>query len=468
MTFSSPRLAPAVLSALLAALPCLPWGQAHAAPSSTPNAAAQAQQALERGLDAALGGEGLPRQVKWEVSRQGFAELLEMESHIVGQGLVSPRGWVLDCPGLARYSRQWLDRTNTLTGVYLGASWLEHWSVECKPRQAQVWPRRDARRITRAVNRAVEALPAQWADVSAAYSPPEVKKYVRAINASGGISVPNRECAREVSAKVREGVLSVAQASHRHRQCPASSEHGVLEDLAQEERYEGVALAVALDTPFLGLNRWLVEPAVLAGVVGNPDAIQMLLVEMAVLTPSSSVLAVREPWFAHPAVAALIQTQNDTGASHQENLTQKVAPVFVNWPTQTACQQAGAALRASIAETSSISFLFGTLALWPRLAVVCPQQSPSTQDQKLVEQAQLRAGQVLPPGSARDVLMAPLFEEYLAEFQSHHPPSRQACVSGVLEQTKALPDTLQQGLRSARALCPVAYQSQFHTPLESQ
>ena len=225
---------------------------------------------------------------------------------------------------------------------------------------------------------------------------------------------------------------------------------------------------MALDTPFLGLNRWLVEPAVLAGVVGNPDAIQMLLVEMAVLTPSSSVLAVREPWFAHPDVAALIQTQNDTGASHQENLTQKVAPVFVNWPTQTACQQAGAALRASIAETSSISFLFGTLALWPRLAVVCPQQSPSTQDQKLVEQAQHRAGQVLPPGSARDVLMAPLFEEYLAEFQSHHPPSRQACVSGVLEQTKALPDTLQQGLRSARALCPVAYQSQFYTPLESQ
>lgn len=435
-------------------------------PGAQANPAAAAQATLEASVDEALGNGGLDRQIKWEVSRQGFAEALEFETQVLSQGLVSPRGWVLDCPGLARYSRQWLDATDTFTGVSLGASWLEHWGVECKPRQKRVWTHSDVRRIGRATARAVEALPPQWPDVSHAYRPSVVKEYLNAINAHAGLEIKNRSCAREVSKAVRQGKLTISQAVHQSKQCPSSSEHTVLENDVNDDRYEGVSLATVLDSSFLALDRWVFEPALLTGLFSKPKAVQELVVEMAVIAPVPSVVALREAWAGTPEVARRLPSPSAKSQRLQETLADAAAPVFIHWPTPHQCAVAGTALRQALREAEEVSFVLGTLSLWPRLAVVCPSQAPSHNDRPLVDSAMLRAASVLEPGPGRRALSAPLFDEYLEQIQADNPPSRRRCVEAVLAQTKAMPDTVQQGLRRARAVCPVAYQGTFASSAE--
>lgn len=411
---------------------------------------------LESSLDEQLRKDPLSIQQQYEMTRQGLAETIELQGALLRTGALSPRGWVLDCGRLRQQARAWTDRTDTLTGVFLGASLLEYWVMSCRSRLQTAWTKADLRRIERATLRASRAFPASWPSVSAIYTPDQVREYLDLVNRKWGVLAQDRECSRQALRNSEREGWGLPRTVFESTACKSQPFHGMLSDPNIVERLEGVPMATTLATSFLGLDRWVIDPETMARVLTVPHALENLIMEMIAVMPVPMVLQEREGWFAH--VKNEDQSQDEAHPEIQA-LAASLAPVLSKWPDPHRCKHAGDQVRQSLAQANHFPLVLAALLSWPRLQAVCPEDQAGFLEEGLIDKALVRVTRHFPQSPARRALSAPLGATYLAELEYQSPPARMKCIQEVLNTVRQESDILPMGLRRARAYCPVAYQT---------
>lgn len=415
---------------------------------------------LESSLDAHFERAPLSVQQQYEVTRQGLAEAIEMQGALLRSGALSPRGWVLDCGGLRRQARAWLNRTDTLTGTFLGATLLEHWAISCRKQMTTTWARSDIRRIERAALRAADSFPTSWPSVAKVYTRDHVRDYLDRVNRQWAVLAEDRQCSRQaLRASAKEG-WSLPRVVFESTDCEGPPAHGTLSDPDIGERLEGIPMATTLATTFLGLDRWVLDPATMARVLPNPKTLENLVMEMTVVVPAPLVLQEREGWFAH---VDSDPPSKEAAAVEVQALAFSLGPVLSRWPAPGECRQAGNEVRQAMATTIRFPVVLAALLSWPRLRVICPDEELGSLEGEAIDRAMEQVVQALPDGAARQALAAPLGDAYLAEIHAQSPPARVQCIQEVLGVVQEESDILAMGLRRARAYCPVAYQALLGT-----
>lgn len=401
---------------------------------------------------------------QYEFSRQGTAELLWLQQQILDAGEVSPRGAIVECAALGRRLRTWIETTQTLSGVYLGASWLEQWGLQCRPRQSTVWTRSDERRLVDAIARVRQTWPAQWEGLHAAYAPDQVRPYVQAISRQGSLAVADRACAQQALRQWRAGTLAWEQASHvMQEQCTPSATRPPVESRLWWDKYPDSPLANALASPFLSLDRWGLSPDALVGVLRQEEANQAWFAEMAELVSLPSALQDRRQILSEFARANLTDTQQKQAFAAQrsqwaEPLAQALDAVRGRWPSPEQCAQAGQAVRTWLAQTQDGDALLALIGDWMHASWVCPGQEWSNADQDLIARALVASQDQVGPWTVPEALQAKLArhsaQQIVRDLTEQMPAPRLACVHAVLPRAQQSGLGVEQALRTARAQCP--------------
>ena len=435
---------------------------------------AQSFDAQQAQIEASL-DEALPlktNEQRYEITRQGLAELMDLQETVVKEGWVSPRGWVLQCRPLGRYLRQWVDESQSLTRVYLGASWLEYWGVFCQPRQASSWSEADVRRLARATERAAQALPTEWRAVTPLYTYPKALAYFEALNRERTVAVPDRTCLRQAfeDARAGRGPVETMFATWT-KVCPADPQRPPLEDGVLQEELIDTPLAAALASPVLGMDRWNVPARDLAGVLERKGSGVQIMVDMMRIQPLTFQQVLRQ----QVLLASLEKDATaEQRAAFSQELSKDVAVVESlekqwggRWPTPAECKDAAQALRQAAQATRNPEALNVLLHQISVTGLMCPGQAWSKEDWLWLVEAFRVTTQALPEGwgMARSQLGAPGHAtRWLVDAQQR--TERDRCIQDQVARAREEGEIQVMAWIQARARCQPAYQTTFVSTVE--
>ena len=453
----------------------LPWRAAVLTLLALPGPTfAQSFDEQQAQLEAAL-DERLPLETneqRYEITRQGLAELMDLQETVVKQGWVSPRGWVLQCRPLARHLRQWVDESQSLTRVYLGASWLEYWGVFCQPHQAGPWSASDVRRLARATERAAQALPAEWQAVAPLYAYPKALAYFEALNRERTVAVPDRTCLRQAVEAARKGAGPVETTfATWTKVCPADPKRPPLEDGVLQEELIDTPLAAALASPVLGMDRWNVPARDMAGVLERKGAGVQIMVDMMRIQPLTFQQVMRQQVILKSLEKDATDEQR---AAFSQELTKDVAVVESlekqwgnRWPTPAECKDADHALRQAAQATRNPEALNVLLHQISLTGLMCPGQGWSKDDRPWLVKAFKTTTDALPEGweTARSQLGTPgQATRWLVDAQQR--VERNQCIQAQVDRARKEGEIQVMAWIQARARCQPAYQTTFVATVE--
>lgn len=421
----------------------------------------------DRQLDAS--GLVLSSEARYGFTQQGLTEADDFHTRLQDRGLVSPNGWILDCPGFARATRHWVDLSASLTRVYVGAVLLEKWGLQCRPAQTVSWLEPDMRRLAQAAQRSAANWPADWKVAQPLYSEQTVLAYLRHINETSSLKVGNRPCRAAQVTAVRHNRLGVEKALDESSVlCPPAESRPPLDTGSLDEPYAGNFLAIGLVTPFLGLDRWVSTPEAMSRAVAGPQGMRRLAEGMTTLVPDLPSLVRLKGQLVRAAVGAEnppLITAFDLQANKERAAAQKTFVVLDSgWPSDQQCAEMGRHLRASVSKVTNVNALVVVVTNLANWSPLCPSQRLSRLDADALTQAFSRTLERLPeqwravdPSLNGNTPPKDVLDDYAQAM----PPARWECLVSVLKETRKSQDTLVVGLLHARAQCAPSYQSVF-------
>ncbi len=425
-----------------------------------------AQVAFEKRLDAAL--PVLSPAVRYQTTQQGLAEAFFLHDRLTGSGAVSPNGWVLECASARSQVEAWLDRTQSLTGVYAGAAWLEQIGLTCTPSQSTPWSAADVRRIARASGRASHALPPAWQSVAPLYRRGTVQRYLSALNKQGNLEIRNRPCAQAAVAQVNANALTVTEAWGRIQACPVDPASLPLSDGSLSDRYPDAPLATITVTPFLGLDRWSSNPLVLVPVLSQPGNYARLFLDLTNLFPIPPVVNdLERPWLrAFQATKPGNEKDAFSALYTQERKQMRDLAVALSSraPSAEECQSLGQAQHQGLEVLRHPNSWGAFLQNWQAIGIVCPDQALTQEDLPALQAAWQRTWDEMPLSFREQLgesLPSNAAEQWWDQQAHDTPPVRRSCLSATVKEQLASGQTMSESWMAARAVCAPAYQTQF-------
>jgi len=426
-----------------------------------------AQQAFDQRLEDAM--PALSPAARYQVTQQGLAEFITLQEALMAQGAVSENGWVLDCDAAQATVAEWVNTTQTITGVALGAAWWEHIGLICRPAQTTSWTTSEIRRLAQASDRASRALPPEWAGADAVYRRGPVERYLRQLNRSASLDLRNRRCEQGLVAEVQANRLSVPEAWGRQKACPLDPSRPAVSDEGLLERYPDAPLATLVATPFLGVERWASRPLLLAPLLSQPGNYGRLFLDMANVFPVPPVVHDTEAVWIQAYQAEKAGPEKEAFAAlftaERKPLISLAVALSSKAPSEEECTRLGEIQRAGFEELRHPSSWGPFLQNWQAIGIVCPQQAMTEKDLPALEANWKRTWQDM--GSTL-VTPVPEFPVGVAQqWWAQHAPAasegRRACLRQRVSAHLAAGYPLSEGWMAARAWCAPAYQTQFST-----
>lgn len=404
---------------------------------------------------------------RYEVSKQGFAELLDFQETVVEQGWVSPRGWILQCRPLKKYLNQWVDESQSLTRVYLGAFWLEYWGVRCDASLDRPWSSSDVRRLARAADRAAKALPEEWQGVAPLYAYRPVLAYLKALNRDRSLEVSDRVCVRQLLEAVEAGTRPMEAAlASSVKACPVDPGRPPLTDGLAEDAVADTPLAASLETPFLGLNQWVVPAQDMATVMGRSGGNAQVMMDLMRVMPLTVQQVVRQQTLLSTVETKASAQEKQAFAQQAQQETKFLGGLLTewtnDWPSAAQCKKAADQLREAAQGSENADALNVLTNHVSVLALLCPSQGWTRADLHWLQAAFERTAQALPPrwSPARRLLGSPgQAQTWMADQEKNR--SRLNCLQRELAMVREQGDIQGTALLRARARCAPGYQPLF-------
>ena len=430
-----------------------------------------AQVAFDQRLEAML--PPLSPAVRYQMTQQGLAEFLTLQEQLLSTGAISENGWVIACDTAQGVVDAWVGRTESLTGVYVGAAWLEQLGVVCRPQQATSWTRTEVDQLARAADRASRALPAAWAKVAPLYRQRSMHRYLSGLNRQGSLELRNRACAQALVADVRGDRLTVPEAWGRLNACPVDPQHPPLSDGSLLERYPDAPLATLVATPFLGISQWASSPMVLAPMLAQPGNYRRLFLDLANTFPVPMVVQDAEAvWldaFKATPVGPERQAFSTLYTDERTRLLNLALALSNKAPSAEECKQLGVAQRKGLVLLEHPSSWGPFLQNWQAVGVVCPDQALTVEDLPAIQAGWERTWRQVSPVVAQHAarpLPANAAQLWWAQQAQDTPPERRACLQAVITERLEHGYSMSEAWMAARSSCRPAYQTHFASAAE--
>lgn len=448
----------------------LPWSLALLTLAAVGSpAGAQSFEQEQAKLEARL-AQSLPVKTtehRYEITRQGLAEMMDLQETIIREGWVSPRGWALQCEPLGRHLRQWVSEGKSLTRVYVGAYWLEYWGAFCQPDQVTSWSSQDVRLLARATARAAKAWPKEWGAIKPAYSYSSALRYLTALNQERSLTAPDRACLRSTLEKAAtgEGPMEAALATWT-TVCPIDPGRPPIEDALLHEELSDTPMAVAVSSPFLGVERWGVPPRDMASALARKDGNLQVMVDMMKLIPMPTQLVRRQGLLFRVLETQAAPEQREefmAGSKADMAPLQALDQEWKDpWPSAQQCEQAGRELRRLAQQASNPDALHVIMHQISLTSLICPTQGWSNADRPWLTQAFKTTAESLPVEwtAVRAELGKPGQAEAWLKHVRQQEPRRQ-CILEQAAQARADGDVQGVAWLRARARCQPSYQTVF-------
>jgi len=426
-----------------------------------------AQLAFDQRLDAVM--PALSPSARYQVTQQGLAEFITLQEALMAQGSVSENGWVIDCSAAHTTVAEWVDATQTITGVALGAAWWEHIGLICRPEQPTSWTTPEIRRLAQASDRASRDLPSDWKAAASVYRRGPVERYLRRLNRSASLDLRNRRCEQGLVAEVQANRLSVPEAWGRQKACPLDPKRPSVSDDGLLERYPDAPLATLVATPFMGVERWASRPMLLAPLLNQPGNYGRLFLDMASVFPVPPVIHETEAVWIQAYQAAEPGPEKDAFSAlftaERKPLVSLAVALSSKAPSKEECARLGEIQRTGLEQLRHPSSWGPFLQNWQTIGVVCPQQALTKEELPALEANWKRTWQDMGTTLSTPV---PAFPVGVAQqwWDQHAPAAseeRLSCLRQRVSSHLAAGYPLSEGWMAARAWCAPAYQTQFST-----
>lgn len=432
-----------------------------------------AQVAFEKALAKRL--PPLPPAVRYQVTQQGLVEFLYLQDKMLAAGALSENGWILQCDAARSMTYDWLDQTQSLTGVYLGAAWLEQVGLICAPTQPTSWSASEVRRLAQASDRASRVLPPAWKSVAPLYRQGPATRYLSGLNRQSSLELRNRPCAQALVADVKANRLTVAQAWGQLRECPIDPARPPLSDGSLSDHYPDAPLVTLVVSPFFGLDQWSSSPMVIAPLLAQPGNYGRLFLDLTGVFPVPPVVNEWETaWLDAYKAAAPGPEREAFSALYTDERKRMLALALAlsnKAPTPEECQQLGQAQRQGFEKLQHPNSWGPFLQNWQAVGVVCPDQALTAQELPALQAAWERTWHDVNPAIAQhnpQPLPRNIAVQWWKQQAQDTPGERRECLRAVVVKRLAEGATMSESWMASRALCRPAYQTQFPTPVPAQ